>query len=384
MINRKMRVLHITSSLGVGGAETMLYRLVRELQGRDDQTHSIITLTDNSSFDFAGIGVHVDVLDLKKAVNSLLGVMKLREMIRKYEPDVIQGWMYHGNLASTISSPSGIPVLWGIHHSLHDLKHEKLSIRFLIKAGSYLSLRKNTQKIVFCSENSKKHHNELGYPIDKSIVIPNGFDCVEFSPDEPSRLSTRRDLGFDEDHLVIGNFGRYHPVKDHELLLRAFAEVSIDVPKTRMVLAGTGVSDTNTDLCKLIRKFGIADRIVLLGPRNDMPKLYNALDLYALSSKSEAFPNVLGEASACGVPSVTTDVGDASRIVGSTGCVVPAGSVDSLRDALRQLLMLDRSERVFLGNRARQHVVNCFSLPVVAKFYGDLYINNPLTVKRAL
>ena len=353
----------------------MLYRLVRELHGHDGQIHSIITLTDNCSFDFASVGVHIDLLDLKKAVNPLWGLVKLREMIRKHNPDVIQAWMYHGNLASTISSPPGIPVVWSIHHSLHDLKHEKLSIRLLIKTGAFLSRSKNTRRIVYCSENSKNQHCDHGYPLEKAIIIPNGFDCVEFSPDEAARLSTRRALGFDEDHLLIGNFGRYHPVKDHEILLRAFAEVSVDVPMARIVLAGSGITDTNPDLVNLIRRLGIANRIVLLGPRNDMPKLYNALDLYALSSKSEAFPNVLGEASACGVPSITTDVGDASRIIGDTGSVVSPGSVDLLRGALRQMLMLDRCERITLGNRARQHVVDSFALPVVASAYSDLYNN---------
>jgi len=375
MTNRKTRVLHITSSLGIGGAETMLFRLVRELQERDDQTHSIITLTNDVKFDFAKIGVHVDVLDLKKTTNFLLGFFKLRKMIHAYKPDVIQGWMYHGNLASTIASPVGVPVFWGIHHSLHDLKHEKLGIRLLIKAGAILGCQSKTKKIIFCSENSKRHHNDIGYPIEKSIVIPNGFDCVEFSPSEKSRLITRGNLGFHEDHLVIGNFGRYHPVKDHELLLHAFSDLLLSLPMARLVLAGSGMTEDNANLYDLICKLGINERVKLLGQRNDMPDLFNAIDVYALSSKSEAFPNVLGEASACGVPSVTTNVGDASLIVGSSGCVVAPGSMASLRDALRQILVLCRSERVSLGDRARQDVVDNFSLPVVADAYADLYVN---------
>ncbi len=351
----------------------MLYRLIRSLHGRDGQEHSVVTLTDTCSFDFASIGIPVDLVDLKKVVNPLSGFATLRKMIQKQKPDIIQGWMYHGNLASTLAGPPNVPVAWGIHHSLHDLKHEKLATRFLIKAGAFLSKRKNTRRIEYVSGKSQMHHYAQGYPLEKSIVIPNGFDCGDFSPDEAARLSVRHELGFNEGHVLIGNFGRYHPVKDHDLLLRAFASVSKDFQEACLVLAGTGVDQANLDLTGLICALGIADRVVLLGPRSDMPRLYNALDLYVLSSKSESFPNVLGEASACGVPSITTDVGDAGLIVGNTGWVVPSANAEALSGALREVLSLKSQERRLLGARARQHVVDRFGIHVVASSYARLY-----------
>lgn len=361
----------------------MLYRLVRSLHGSDGQEHSVITLTNTCSFDFLQIGVPVDLVDFKKTVNPLSALTALRTMIRKQRPDVIQAWMYHGNLASTLSSPASVPVAWGIHHSLHDLENETLATRFLIKSGAFLSKRKNTRKIVYVSGMSQTHHCARGYSLEKSIVIPNGFDCADFSPDDDSRHSIRRELGFNEEQVLIGNFGRYHPVKDHDRLMRAFASVADEFHEAHLLLAGIGIDQTNQDLMGLAYALGIAERVVFLGPRTDMPKLYNALDLYALSSKSESFPNVLGEASACGIPSITTDVGDAELIVGNTGWVVPPADVEALSGALREALYLESQERRLLGARARKHISDRFGLHVVADSYARLYDELYLSTKKS-
>jgi glycosyltransferase involved in cell wall biosynthesis len=373
MTNRKKRILHITSGLGLGGAEMMLYRLVQSLHGQGQYEHAVVALTSGCDFDFDLLGVSVDLVDFKKTWNIMSGLAALRRTIKKYDPDVIHAWMYHGNLAATLASSIKVPVVWGIHHSLHDLKHEKLSIRFLIRAGAFLSRKRNIRRIVYVSEQSRAHHSAYGYSLEKSVVIPNGFDCVAFAPDQVSRVLVRGELGFGESHVLIGNFGRYHRVKAHDLLVRAFASVANDFADSRLVLAGAGVVGENGELTTLVRSLGIEGRVVLLGPRGDMSRLYNAIDLYVLSSNSESFPNVLGEASACGVPSITTDVGDASRIVGNTGCVVPPFSVEALARALRRMLSMEPRERRFLGARARQHVIEHFEISAVSQKYAELY-----------
>ncbi|MEO6023947.1 MAG: glycosyltransferase [Burkholderiales bacterium] len=365
----------MTSGLGVGGAETMLFRLVQSLHGCEGHEHAIVTLTDGCGFDFFSLGVSVDIVDLKKITNPLSTIGQLWRTIRRHEPDVIQGWMYHGNLAATLAAPNGIPIVWGIHHSLHDLENEKFTTRALIKAGANLGNWAKVRRIVYVSEKSQAQHCAIGYPTEKAIVIPNGFDCVEFSPDKGVRISIRSELGFDDHHLLIGNFGRYHPVKDHDLLLRAFATIAGDFPEARLLLAGTGITEANLELVELIRMLGIPDRVELLGPRSDMSRMYNALDLYVLSSKSESFPNVLGEASACGIPSITTDVGDAARIVGGTGCVVPPSCIDGLRGALRQMLSLGANERRSIGAHSRRNIVDHFGLPVAVRAYSEQYEN---------
>lgn len=365
------RVLHVTSGLGVGGAETMLYRLVRAMHGVDGQRHAIITLTDNNSFDFDALGVPVKTISLHG--RPLSGLLALRAEIEGQNPDIVQAWMYHGNVCATLMAPKVIPVVWGIHHSLHDLHNEKTSTRIAIRAGARLSRWQQTRHVVYVSERSREHHAAFGYAAEKAVVIPNGFDCTVFCPDFRAGGAVRAALGFGPNDVLIGNFGRYHAVKDHPLLLRAFASIARKFPKVHLLLAGSGVSETNDELTGMIRQVGLSSRVRLLGPRNDMPALYNALDLYVLCSRTESFPNVLGEAGACGIPCITTDVGDAWQIVGDSGIVVPPGDTDALAAALNRTLSLSIHERGAMGSAAQRHVASHFSLEMVRRAYADLY-----------
>jgi glycosyltransferase involved in cell wall biosynthesis len=366
------RVVHVTSGLGLGGAETMLYRLVRLLHRPGEQEHSIITLTDGSSFDFSSFGVPVEVVDLR-GKGLFRGLAMLRSTIRTHQPDLVQGWMYHGNFASALCAPRGVPVAWSIHHSLHGLKQEKLQTKILIWMGKLASRLKSTRKIVYVSERSRQHHCSYGYAQDKAAVIPNGFDCKQFSPSKAHRDSVRSELGFTDQHIVLGSFGRYHPIKDHELLLRAFASASAHFPLARLLLAGSDVDYSNSKLVCRIRELGIENRVTLIGPRSDMPRLYNGLDSYVLSSRSESFPNVLGEACACGVPAITTDVGDAALIVGQSGLVVPAADEIALSEAMRRMLSMTPSERHAMGLQARDHIVGRYDLSLIAMAYDACY-----------
>lgn len=368
-----LRVLHVTSGLGVGGAEIMLYRLVQSLHGRDGQRHAVVTLTDNCSFNFASLGVPVRAIDLRRIGNPIRGLRTLREEIDQYRPDVVQAWMYHGNIAATLACPKHLPVLWGIHHSLHDLRSEKIATRLLVQAGRWFGQRRNVRKLIYVSEKSEQHHTVLGYPKDKALVIPNGFDCLHFSPNPALRASMRQALGLTNEQHVIGSFGRYHSVKDHPLLLKGFAAVAEAFPMAKLVLAGSGIDDSNSELMGLIRALKLEGRVLMLGRRSDMAALFNALDMYVLSSKSESFPNVLGEASACGVPCITTDVGDASRIVSDFGRVVPPGDLSELIAALHAMLSLPNDERIRIGLGGRQHIVDNFGLSMVADIYTKLY-----------
>lgn len=376
-------IVHIISGLGVGGAETMLYRLIQSRRGKGDEVHYVISLTDNCSFDFAALGVTMEILDLRRGFAPLTGLVKIRGALARLKPYIVQAWMYHGNIAAALASPRHIPVIWSIHHSLHGLKREKAMLRFLIKVGALLGRQKQICKIIYVSERSRMHHQAIGYPPEKGIVIPNGFDSQAFAPDAAARDTVRRQLGFDDNCLLVGNFGRYDPIKDYNLLLAAFAAVSKEFPRAFLLLAGRDLVESNNELVSKIHSLGLADHIVLLGPRTEMPRLYNALDLYVLSSKSESFPNVLGEAACCGIPAITTDVGDAALIVGDCGRVVPPSDPEALSHALREMLALSAGERRTLGKRAREHIMKHFGLPLVTKAYANLYdqviVGNPQT-----
>jgi glycosyltransferase involved in cell wall biosynthesis len=214
----------------------------------------------------------------------------------------------------------------------------------------------------------------LGYRLDNSCVIPNGINVAEFVPSVESRSSVRSEFGLAEDALLIGLVGRYHPMKDHANFLQAAALLAKRHPEARFLLIGRGVDPENPVLRRQIQEMDLTGRAHLLGERNDMPRLAAALDVFSLSSAyGESFPNVIGEAMACGVSSVVTDVGDAVWIVGDAGRVVPPLDPQALAAAWQEMIDIGPAGRMALGRGARSRVIERFTLESVVARYHDLY-----------
>jgi glycosyltransferase involved in cell wall biosynthesis len=174
---------------------------------------------------------------------------------------------------------------------------------------------------------------------------------------------------------LVGLVGRYDPQKDHRTFLRAAGELARVRADVRFVMCGPGVDGENRELVRQIAELGIGGRCSLLGPVEDPRGVLNALDVLVCSSAfGEGFPNVLGEAMACGVPCVTTDVGDAAMIVAGSGRVVTVGDWRALAREVGALLELDPAARAELGATARARVQRDFSLPGVARRFEELYV----------
>ena len=169
---------------------------------------------------------------------------------------------------------------------------------------------------------------------------------------------------------------RYHPVKDHENLLEALARLDAAESLWSCFLIGSGVTSDNQDLVAKIHARGLSHRIFLLGSRDDIPNVMNAIDVCVLASKSEAFPNVLIEAMACGTPCITTDVGDAAAIVGNNGWVVPPMDASRLSEACGEALVarstLDWNSRC---SEAVNWVTYKFSIGKMVAGYQDVWEN---------
>src|SRR5690606_25925134 len=220
-----------------------------------------------------------------------------------------------------------------------------------------------------CSHAARRLHVEQGYRDDRFLVIPNGFDMDRFRPSDDARRALREELGLPSDALLVGLVARWHPVKDHAGFLRAAGIVSRAHPDARYLLVGSDCDRSNAALAGLVDEIGLAGRVHLLGARDDIARVTAALDVAASSSTGEAFPNVLGEAMSCGVPCVTTDVGDSAHIVGDTGRVVPPRDPRALATALSELVGMSREQRVELGRRARERVRDNFELGRVVGLY---------------
>jgi glycosyltransferase involved in cell wall biosynthesis len=204
------------------------------------------------------------------------------------------------------------------------------------------------------------------------VVVPNGYDLSLFTNSSQSRLAFRKEIGLDDSVPLIGIVARWHPDKDHRTFLQSLEIVLQSFPKTRVLLVGSGMEANNEELVELLDEYEVREECLLLGQRNDIPALMNAIDLHVLSSSTEAFPNVLAEAMSCGTPCVSTDVGDAKEIVGDTGWVVPRRApvelAEALIDAVGSLYSPSFEER---RKSARERIVSKFSIEsMIDAFHG--------------
>ncbi len=377
----KTKILYVITGLGTGGAEMMLYKVLSRID-RDKFAPEIVSLIDRGTFGdrFETLDIPVHTINMPVGIPTPNGLVKLVKLINSVQPDLLQGWMYHGNIAAQIGNllaQRQVPVCWSIHHSIDSLAKEKFTLASLIRLTIWLS--HYISKIVFSSQRSKQQHEALGYAANKTQLIHDSFDVSRFQSLPEARNQIRQTLDLSEDTLLIGSIARYHPMKDHANFLRAAALIASDYPQLHFLLIGSDVTLKNSTLAALIEDLQIKDRVHLLGERRDIPQLAAALDIFTSSSAfGEAFPNVIGEAMSCEVPCVVTNIGDSSYIVGDTGLTVPPKNPGALADGWRQLLNLEPSARTALGKQARQRILQEFSLDAANSAvhqYENLYTN---------
>ena len=371
-----VKILFISTGLSTGGAEMMLYKLLSGINRQKFQP-VVLSLMGKDTFGdrIEALEIPVHTLNLNQGKFSLAKLLELIKIVRQEQPDIIQGWMYHANLAALLArffAGRSQTVAWNIRHSLYSLDYEKKSTATIIRLLSKLS--RLPAKIIYNSQISATQHQKIGYRSDKTVVIPNGFDINLFQPSPDNRLSVREELGLKKDTFLIGRICRYHPMKDHESFLRAAAMLIAKFPEIHFLLAGSEVNLDNPHLSQLVTELDLKHCVHFLGERQDIPRLTAALDIATSSSYfGEAFPNVIGEAMACEVPCVVTDVGDSAVIVGDTGKVVPPQNYKAIADAWQELIALDTEARKVLGKKARQKVSDLYSLDAIVLQYENFY-----------
>ena len=370
-----INVLHVITGLSVGGAEMALLKLV----SRWDKSRfrgAVVSLLPAGPMGprIASQGIGVSSLNMRRGLPNPLSILRLAGQIRAFAPDVIQTWMYHADLIGGLAAvlAGGYPVVWGIRNGTLKPGKSSTSAIWSARACARLSLFL-PKRILCCSESARRVHGALGYDMGRMRVIPNGFDLEEFKPDPLARWAVRQELGLDANAILLGLIARFDPQKDHGTLIRASARLREAWPQLHFVLCGEDVTWGNRELAGRIEKASMRTRFHLLGRRLDIPRVAAALDLACLCSRSEAFPNVVGEAMACGVPCVVTDVGDSAAIVGQTGIVVPPAEPEALAAGIGRLLEMGPEGRRKLGEAARARVLENFSLDRVVREYQGLY-----------
>lgn len=372
-----MRILHIITTLDCGGAEAMLVKLVQAMAAGDGTRSTVVSLMGPGIYGavLSQSGVPVHCLGMRRGVPTPGAVLRLVRILRREKPDVVQTWMYHADLIGTLAARLGGvgPVCWNIRCSDMDLSQYSRLTRWLVALLARLSTL--PAAILVNSQAGLRAHQALGYQPRAWCVIPNGFDAERFRPDRLVRQQVRQELGLSEEALVIGMVARFDPMKDHATFLAAAAILAQRHPGLRFILVGKDVTPDNPAFADTDTAGGaLAGRLRLLGQRGDVHRLLPALDVVCLSSAfGEGFPNVLGEAMACAVPCVATDVGDAAWLLAGTGLTVPPRQPQAFADAVDHLLSLPAEERLRLGQAARQRILDGLTVSAVAGQYGDVY-----------
>jgi glycosyltransferase involved in cell wall biosynthesis len=368
--SEKMRVLHVITGLGHGGAQRQLVNLVNTMDAK------------SSVFSILPLGVMAEEIntpktnvysgDLRRVV-SREWVRSLSRVVGIVAPDIVVGWMYHGNLGASLTRRLGHsgPMVWNVRHSIYDLSFEKPATRWIIRGSRLLS--RQPRRIIYNSQTAATQHEALGFSANHRTVLPNGFDLERFKPDSDARMKFRAEMGVSDEELLVGIIGRSHPMKNYEGWVKAFRILVNQGYAVRCVMVGAGIEAPDSKLHLAIRSAGLESEIFRLGPTPRPETVLAALDLLAMPSKwGEGFPNVVGEAMACGVPAIVTPIGDAPQVVADTGLVFDSASTDHLVAGMRAALRLGREGLVRLGKQARRRMEECYSLDSVAVMYETL------------
>ncbi|MEN3294754.1 MAG: hypothetical protein V7642_4007 [Burkholderiales bacterium] len=367
-------ILHVITGLEVGGAEMALYRLILEFRG-SQYTHTVIALTSEGGMrpHFVESGIKLIVLDVRRSPISQ--ILRLYRLVRALRPDIVHTWMYHadffGGLAARIAGIRN--VIWGLRTT--DVDGGCARATALVRRLCASLSRRVPHTIVCVAEAARRSHSLIGYDTARMVVIGNGFDLSVLTSSQFERSQLRAQCGFDADDIVLGTLGRFNLDKDHANFVQAAGQLARRHDRLRFLMVGKDLDRGNTDLMRWIDATGYADRFVLLGERADAAVCLSAMDIFCLSSRTEAFPNVVGEAMALGLPCVATDVGDVAVLMADTGVLVPKANPDALAQGVAQLLTLGPDYRKQMGERARERIRATYTMACVRQQFEFIYQN---------
>jgi glycosyltransferase involved in cell wall biosynthesis len=363
-----MRVAFLLPSLAAGGAQRQFAQLAQAMAARGHEVLFVTCVPGGPYWErvAAVLGARLVALaerdrsDRLRIAGRLPALTwRLARVLRRHRIEIVYSALHIANLLAWLATGGSrtIPLCWGMRAARHDLGwRQRLPFELCRRVSGGVDL------LLANSSAGLAEYRASGYRARLAEVIPNGIDVDGFRPDPGCREAVRAELGCQPGATVVGMVGRLVSVKDHPTFLAAAAALGTEHPHVRFVVVGDGPAAYRRTLQAEAEDLGLVERLVWAGERTDMARVYQAFDVFCLSSASEGFPNVLAEAMACGLPAVATDVGDARRILGDTGDIVPPRDPPALAAALGRCLAAGAERRAALGEAARARIVEHYAV----------------------
>jgi glycosyltransferase involved in cell wall biosynthesis len=332
-----MKIVHIITGLGDGGAEHTLFKICKY---DSLNKHIVVSLKDNGKYFSLLKKLGIEVYSLNFRFYSIIKFIFLIRLLKYLKPDIVQTWLVHADFLGSIAARlAGIKkILWNIRYSNIEIGKAKLTTIIIIKILSILSYL-IPKSILTVSKNAETIFKLKGYNKKIFKFIPNGYDLSILRISKKQKINFKKKNKLKNNVPLIGKVARYDPQKDHLNLLNALSIIKLKNINFFCVLVGFNINKNNINLISKIKRLNLSNHVKLLGQSDNISLIMNGIDLHVLSSSyGEGFPNVVAESMACGTPSVVTDVGDSAFVVGKTGWIVPPKNSIKLAEAIESAL----------------------------------------------
>ena len=368
------KILYLHNTLGVGGGAEALRFTILKYINREKYDIRLCCLVRRGEIgeEIAELGFSVDLLNASDKIYSITTVLKIYIYMLRNKFDILQTAFFNVNLLGRIAGIlAGVPKIIIEEHSYYERYNPRLGF-ILRKINRFLS--RYTYKIIACADIvARRISAEENIPTHKFRVIPNTVDPERMKPGK-NKESLRKEFNLKEGEIIIGFIASFAPRKGHIFLLEALQKGIKEVPKIKVLLAGTGI--LKDKIAAMTKDKGLSQHIVFLGLRQDVPDIISLLDIYVQPSLAEAFSISITEAMSMGVPCIVTDVGGNREIIGDDNCgiLVPPRDPDALKDAIVKLAQ-DAILREKMGKAAAERIASVFSPQRYLNHLEELYDN---------
>ena len=381
-VEKANKILHVITSLDVGGAEKALYLLIKRT--KKNINHEVICLKSKGFFykKLIKLGVKVHILNMYPKKFNLFKQFKFFKIIKKIDYNILQTWLYHSDLISSfyslfLSKNKRKNIIWTVHNNNLELFNIGFLTKFVVFLCSIFS-HFSPKKIVSVSKSSIKTHTKFGYDKKKFLFIPPIFENNNLiKKNQTYGDNFLNKLKKDKNVVYFGHLARWDKQKNQQFLIESFAKIKSK--NFKIIMAGKNINKNNLILINKINNLNLSKKIILLDNIENIKLFFNKIDINLLPSLGESFPLSLCEAMLNKVPSIVSDVGDNRNIVGNTGWVfdkkIKKDFLNKINSSLLEIQNKDlwniRKKMCFI------RIKNNFSNDLLIKKYYSIWESDP-------